>query len=135
MLNSLTISQICTNLSSTGYLQGPPQPHHPGQLIISSSMSMYTVSPSVSLPFVRRKKHLKLNTSFCGSYGGSETSSTPYEQNYLHPYTQKSIHTMRPLLFCIFCISSCSTSADYSLVISLGLDPSKPPGLPVSFCA
>jgi len=31
--------------------------------------------PICVLAFVRREKHLKLNTSFCRSYGGSETSS------------------------------------------------------------
>src|SRR5882724_11194487 len=93
MLNSLTISQICRNLSSTGYLQGAPQLHQPGQLIIASSASVYTVSPSVSLPFVRREIHLKLNTGFCRSYSGSKTSSNPYKQNYLHPYTQKHTYS------------------------------------------
>jgi len=34
---------------------------------------MYTVS-HLCPSSVRREKHLKLNTGFCGSYGGSETS-------------------------------------------------------------
>src|SRR5882724_4045447 len=90
MLNSLTISQICTNLSSTGYLQGAPQLHHPGQLTIVLSASVYTVSPSVSLPFVRREKHLKLNTGFCGSYSRSETSINSIQTELPAPLCTKA---------------------------------------------
>src|SRR5882724_46037 len=64
ILNSLTISWIQMNLSSTGYL---PHLHHPGWVIIVSSASEYMVSPSVSHPFEKRAKHLKLSTGFCGS--------------------------------------------------------------------
>src|SRR5882724_8821614 len=82
------------NLSSTGYLQGAPQPHHPGQLIIASSASVYTVSPYVSLPFVRREKHLKLNTGFCRSYSEVKPPQIHTNRTTCTP-THKSIHTVQ----------------------------------------
>ena len=54
MLNSLTVSQICMDLSLTGYPQGP---HRPDWMITVLSASMCMGSLSVFLPFARREKH------------------------------------------------------------------------------
>ena len=77
-------------LLSTGYL---PHLHHPGWVIIASSASEYMVSPSVSLPFAKRAKHLKLNTSFCGSWGRSETSVKTIWTEQPAPSTQLAYST------------------------------------------
>src|SRR5882724_2214527 len=48
--------------------------------------------------FLKRERHLKLNTGFCGSYGGSETSIKLYEKNHLHPIC--NLHAKQQVASC-----------------------------------
>jgi len=63
-LNSLTISQILTDPSLTGYPQGPAQADQPDWMIAVSSVSVCTGSPSAFLPFARREQHKTTSTGF-----------------------------------------------------------------------